>query len=114
MGERATISSDWKIYRRLLTNLTGLWPLFLLSIFGYFLYSTSQVLVADWSQFVIDTLSGEENVDSGIVSGFVLRFFGGDDIPQHALHNMIAASILVLSLFRGVGFQRDEVCRYTR
>ena len=95
------MQSDWRIYRRLLGNLTGLWPLFFLSIAGYFLYSTSQVLVADWSQFVIDTLSGEENVDSGIVSGFALRHFGGDDVTQSTLHAMIAISVLVLAILRG-------------
>ncbi len=99
-----TPQSDWRIYRRLLGNLTGLWPLFFLSIGGYFLYSTSQVLVADWSQFVIDTLSGEENVGSGIVSGFAMRHFGGDDPSAERIHAMIAISILVLAVIRGSGY----------
>ena len=96
--------SDWRIYRRLLGNLGGLWPLFALSIGGYFLYSTSQVLVADWSQFVIDTLSGEEQVGSGIVSGFMLRHFGGDNASESALHAMIAISVLILAVIRGLGY----------
>ncbi len=96
--------SDWAIYRRLLGNLQGLWPLFFLSIFGYFLYSTSQVLVADWSQFVIDSLSGEEDLGTGIVSGFMLRHFGGDDASQSALHAMISLSILILAVIRGLGY----------
>lgn len=98
------MQSDWRIYRRLLSNLNDLWPLFLLSIGGYFLYSSSQVLVADWSQFVIDTLSGEEEVGSGIVSGFALRHFGGDEATPARLHAMIAISVLVLAIIRGVGF----------
>ena len=96
--------SDWRIYRRLLGNLDTLWPLFLVSIVGYMLYSGSQVLVADWSQFVIDTLSGEERVDSGIVSGFMLRHFGDGDSSARSLHAMIAISVLLLAVLRGFGY----------
>jgi len=104
MSQTNTLGSDWLIYRRLLSNLSGLWPLFALSIVGYFLYSSSQVLVADWSQFVIDTLSGEKRVDAGIVSGFILRHFGGADPSQRWLHGMIAVSVLVLAVIRGAGY----------
>ena len=96
--------SDWRIYRRLLSNLDDLWPLFVISIIGYLLYSASQVLVADWSQFVIDTLAGEERVDAGIVSGFMLRFFGGENSSERALHAMIAISVLLLAILRGIGY----------
>ncbi len=96
--------SDWRIYRRLLSNLDDLWPLFIVSICGYLLYSASQVLVADWSQFVIDTLSGEERVDAGIVSGFMLRYFGSGDASTKALHAMIAVSVLMLAIMRGFGY----------
>lgn len=101
---KQSMQSDWRIYRRLLGNLGGLWPLFIFSIFGYFLYSSSQVLVADWSQFVIDTLSGEKEVSSGIVSGVALSFFGGEDPSESTLHALIAISILVLAVIRGAGY----------
>lgn len=104
MSQKDKTPSDWSIYRRLLSNLDGLWSLFALSILGYFLYSSSQVLVADWSQFVIDTLSGEKRVDAGIVSGFILRVFGGDEPSQRRLHAMIALSVLLLAVIRGVGY----------
>lgn len=96
--------SDWQIYKRLLLNLNGLWHLFFLSIFGFFFYSWSQVLVADWAQFVIDTLAGEENVDSGIVSGMAFRHFGSDDMTDRDVHKLIAGSVLVLGILRGLGF----------
>ncbi|MEH6605817.1 MAG: hypothetical protein V7711_09570, partial [Pseudomonadales bacterium] len=67
--------SDWRLYQRLLKYVVPLWAPFLVSIVGYLIYSGSQVLVADWSQFVFDTLAGEEKVDSGIVSKFALQFF---------------------------------------
>ena len=104
MSKNNNAASDWRIYARLLSNVNGLWHLFILSIFGFFLYSAAQVLVADWGQFVIDTLAGEENVDSGIVSGIAIRFFGGDSVPEHALKNMIAVSVVSLCLLRGIGF----------
>jgi subfamily B ATP-binding cassette protein MsbA len=96
--------SDWRIYRRLLSNLDTLWPLFLVSILGYMLYSASQVLVADWSQFVIDTLAGEKRVDAGIVSGFMLRHFSDGETTARTLHAMIAISVLLLAVIRGVGY----------
>ena len=40
--------SDWRVYLRLLGTINGMWHLFLFSIFGFFLYSAAQVLVADW------------------------------------------------------------------
>ena len=104
MSKGSGFKSDWYIYRRLLGNLTGLWHLFAFSIFGYFLYSSSQVLVADWSQFVIDTLSGEDHIGAGIVSGFILRFFGGDSPTEQWLYGMISVSILVLAVIRGTGY----------
>lgn len=96
--------SDWQIYKRLLSNLRGMWLLFMLSIFGFFLYSWSQVLIADWIQFVIDTVSGEEKVDSGIVSGMALRHFGGDNVSAQDLNNLIAGSVIVLAILRSFGF----------
>jgi subfamily B ATP-binding cassette protein MsbA len=104
MSKNKNTSSDWSIYIRLLSNINGMWYLFFFSICGFFLYSMSQVLVADWGQFVIDTLSGEEKIDSGIVSGIAIRFFGGDKIPAHALNNMILVSIILLCIIRGAGF----------
>lgn len=102
--------SDWRVYLRLLGTINGMWHLFLFSIFGFFLYSAAQVLVADWGQFVIDTLSGEPKPDSGIVSGIAIRFFGGDSIPPHALKNMIAVSVVILCIIRGIGFFLGTYC----
>ncbi|MEH6549707.1 MAG: lipid A export permease/ATP-binding protein MsbA [Pseudomonadales bacterium] len=96
--------SDWRLYQRLLKYVVPLWAPFLVSIVGYLIYSGSQVLVADWSQFVFDTLAGEEKVDSGIVSKFALQFFDEAYTRESYRHALIAIAIMIISALRGVGY----------
>jgi subfamily B ATP-binding cassette protein MsbA len=78
--------------------------IFLLSIVGYLIFSAAQVLAADWMQFVMDTIAGEENLGVGITSGIMLKFFGDSSATDQGLYFLIAVSIVALALIRGIGF----------
>jgi len=61
-------TNDWTTYRRLLSNLGRLKTPFIVSILGFFLYSSTQILVADWTGFIIDSLGGEQSSSKGLIS----------------------------------------------
>ena len=60
--------SDWALYRRLLTYVAHYGGAFLLSIFGFFVYSGANVLLADLTQFLLDSLGQSAQIDIGVVS----------------------------------------------
>jgi subfamily B ATP-binding cassette protein MsbA len=96
--------NDLRLYRRLLTYLYPLKMVFLFSIVGYLIFSAAQVLAADWMQFVMDTIAGEENLGVGITSGIMLKFFGDYSATDNGLYFLIASSIVILAIVRGIGF----------
>jgi subfamily B ATP-binding cassette protein MsbA len=101
---KSDTKNDLRLYRRLLTYLYPLKMVFLFSIVGYLIFSAAQVLAADWMQFVMDTISGEENLGVGITSGIMLKFFGDYAANDNGLYFLIASSIVILAIVRGVGF----------
>ena len=101
---KSDTKNDLRLYRRLLTYLYPLKMVFLFSIIGYLVFSAAQVLAADWMQFVMDTIAGEENLGVGITSGIMLKFFGDYSATDKGLYFLIAISIVLLALIRGVGF----------
>ena len=60
--------SDWALYRRLLSYVARYSGVFLLSIFGFTLYSGANVLLADLTQFLLDSLGEAPQIDIGVVS----------------------------------------------
>jgi subfamily B ATP-binding cassette protein MsbA len=102
--EKSGTKKDLLLYRRLLTYLYPLKMVFLFSILGYLVFSAAQVLAADWMQFVMDTIAGEENLGIGVTSGIMLKFFGDYSATDKGLYFLIASSIVALALIRGVGF----------
>ena len=61
-------TSDWQLYRRLVTYVFPYWYLFALSIAGYVLYSLGNVLLADLMQFLLDSLNDSAEAESGLVA----------------------------------------------
>lgn len=60
--------SDWALYRRLLGYVAHYGGAFLLSIFGFFVYSGANVLLADLTQFLLDSLGESSQIGVGVVS----------------------------------------------
>lgn len=97
-------NSDWSTYARLLSNLADLKLPFIVSILGYLLYSSSQVLVADWTGFIIDSLGGAAMSEKGLISQLYESLFAEVQLTA-SQHNMIVAGVAVpLAVMRGLGF----------
>ncbi len=97
---------DWVTYKRLLSYVAQYWYYFAFSIFGFFLYSISQIAMADLMQFIVDSISGDVSdmrSDSGLVTSFISYALDGD-ITEKRARNVIPVVILIIGLIRGVGF----------
>ena len=97
-------TSDIRLYGRLLSYVVPSAVWFLLSITGFMLFSGAQVLAADWLQFVLDTLAGEEDLGVGITSGLMLNVFPDMAQSGDGINLLIVISLVGISLLRGVGF----------
>ena len=97
--------SDSKLYGRLLTYAFAYkWSLFL-SFVGYVVYSLGNVLLADLTQFLLDSLGGQPMAGLGFVSQASQWIWPpGDKTPTDYARIAVPVAAVVLSLGRALGF----------
>ncbi len=97
--------SDPKLYGRLLTYAFAYkWSLFL-SFLGYVVYSLGNVLLADLTQFLLDSLGGQPLAGLGFVSQASQWIWPpGDKTPTDYARIAVPVAAVVLSLGRALGF----------
>ena len=97
--------SDSKLYGRLLTYAFAYkWSLFL-SFLGYVVYSLGNVLLADLTQFLLDSLGGQPMAGLGFVSQASQWIWPpGDKTPTDYARIAVPIAAVVLSLGRALGF----------
>ena len=97
--------SDSKLYGRLLTYAFAYkWSLFL-SFLGYVVYSLGNVLLADLTQFLLDSLGGQPMAGLGFVSQASQWIWPpGDKTPTDYARVAVPVAAVVLSLGRALGF----------
>ena len=97
--------SDSKLYGRLLTYAFAYkWSLFL-SFLGYVVYSLGNVLLADLTQFLLDSLGGQPLAGLGFVSQASQWIWPpGDKTPTDYVRIAVPVAAVVLSLGRALGF----------
>lgn len=97
--------SDSKLYGRLLTYAFAYkWSLFL-SFLGYIVYSLGNVLLADLTQFLLDSLGGEPMAGLGFVSQASQWIWPpGDKSATDYARVAVPVAAVVLSLGRALGF----------
>lgn len=97
--------SDTKLYGRLLTYAFAYkWSLFL-SFLGYVVYSLGNVLLADLTQFLLDSLGGQPMAGLGFVSQASQWIWPpGDKTPTDYARIAVPVAAVVLSLGRALGF----------
>ena len=97
--------SDSKLYGRLLNYAFAYkWSLFL-SFLGYFVYSLGNVLLADLTQFLLDSLGGQPMAGLGFVSQASQWIWPpGDKTPTDYARIAVPVAAVVLSLGRALGF----------
>ena len=105
VDQSAKTVSDSKLYGRLLTYAFAYkWSL-LLSFLGYVVYSLGNVLLADLTQFLLDSLGGQPMAGLGFVSQASQWIWPpGDKTPTDYARIAVPVAAVVLSLGRALGF----------
>ncbi|MDG2461057.1 MAG: lipid A export permease/ATP-binding protein MsbA [Luminiphilus sp.] len=97
--------SDWVLYSRLLGYVSVYAGAFLLSFFGFIVYSISNVLLADLTQFLLDSLGEASQIGIGFVARTAHWFWPpGDMDPVHYARMAVPAAAIVLALIRASGY----------
>lgn len=99
MGE-AGQNSDLRIYGRLLSYVVPYWAAFLLSIFGFFLYSVSNVAFLQLISYIVDSLQPGGSPVSGDPTGYFGEYLEvGGDLNR----TLIPIAIVIIAATRGLG-----------
>ena len=94
-------SSDWALYRRLLGYVARHGGAFVLSIFGFLIYSVANVLLADLTQFLLDSLGEASRISMGFVSAAAHWFWPpGDHGAVEYARIAVPAAAVVCALIR--------------
>ena len=97
--------SDSKLYGRLLTYAFAYKCSLFLSFLGYVVYSLGNVLLADLTQFLLDSLGGQPMAGLGFVSQTSQWIWPpGDKTPTDYARIAVPVAAVVLSLGRALGF----------
>lgn len=98
-------SGDWGLYRRLLSYVVPYSVAFLLSVAGFLVYSLGSVLLADLTQFLLDSLGQSSQVELGLVSAAAHWFWPpGEKTALEYARVAVPVAAVVLSLGRALGF----------
>ena len=98
-------SGDWGLYRRLLSYVVPYSAAFLFSVAGFLVYSLGSVLLADLTQFLLDSLGQSSQVELGLVSAAAHWFWPpGDKTALEYARVAVPVAAVVLSLGRALGF----------
>ena len=97
--------SDWALYRRLLTYVAHYAGAFLLSIFGFVVYSGANVLLADLTQFLLDSLGQSSQIDIGVVSKISYWLWPqGDQTALDYARVAVPIAAIALAFIRAAGY----------
>ncbi|MEM1153119.1 MAG: lipid A export permease/ATP-binding protein MsbA [Pseudomonadota bacterium] len=103
--------SDWQVYRRLLAYIGAHWPVFCLSLFGYLLYATGNVLLADLMQFLLDALDEGASASAGIVASFAYAVAGDHHLSAVEFARVaVPVALVVIASGRAIGFFLGNYC----
>lgn len=96
---------DLVLYRRLLGYVIPHTGVFLISIFGFLVYSLGNVLLADLTQFLLDSLGEATTVSLGLVAGAAHWIWPpGDKSTLDYARIAVPLAALVLSFGRAMGY----------
>jgi len=105
MDRQDVARSDWALYRRLLAYVVPYSWAFLLSVLGFLVYSLGSVLLADLTQFLLDSLGQAQEFELGLVSAAAHWFWPpGNKTALDYARVAVPVSAVVISLGRALGF----------
>jgi len=104
-NDRKQTVSDWQLYTRLMGYVAPYWYIFVFSILGYLIYSLSSVLLADMMQFLLDALSGADDVKPGFVARAAYAIVPpGEMGAQEYARIAVPVAAVTLAMVRAMGF----------
>ncbi len=97
-----TETSDIKIYSRLLSYVVPYWPAFLLSIFGFLIYSLSNVAFLNLVGYIVDSIEpgGSQVAMDEELAGFLSSILGD---PGDLNRTLVPIAIVIIATTRGLG-----------
>ena len=105
MGREDVARGDWALYRRLLAYVVPYSWAFLLSVLGFLVYSLGSVLLADLTQFLLDSLGQAQEFELGLVSAAAHWLWPpGDKTALDYARVAVPVAAVVISLGRALGF----------
>ena len=105
MDRQDVARSDWALYRRLLAYVVPYSWAFLLSVLGFLVYSLGSVLLADLTQFLLDSLGQAQEFELGLVSAAAHWLWPpGDKTALDYARVAVPVAAVVISLGRALGF----------
>ena len=97
--------SDWALYRRLLSYVAIYGLAFFLSILGFVGYSVANVLLADLTRFLLDSLGESSRMGIGLVAQMVHGLWPRGDLDAVAYARIaVPVGAIVLALVRAAGY----------
>lgn len=105
MSQKNREPSDLALYQRLLGYVAIYGVAFVLSIVGFIGYSVANVLLADLTQFLLDSLGESSRMGIGLVSQAVHSLWPqGDMSAVDYARIAVPVAAIVLALVRAVGY----------
>ncbi len=100
------ISSDWHTYKRLLHYVKPYTAAFILSLLGFMLFATMDVLAADLMQYLIDSIGGNLTSEkkTGIISSVLQKLVFVDMYNAEQVRIIAPSLIIIIALVRSIGF----------
>jgi len=97
--------SDWALYKRLLGYVMAHAGAFSLSILGFLVYSVANVLLADLTQFLLDSLGEASQIGMGFVSRAAHTLWSPAGVdPVDYARVAVPVAAVVLALIRASGY----------
>ena len=105
MDREGVARGDWALYRRLLAYVVPYGWAFMLSVLGFLVYSLGSVLLADLTQFLLDSLGQAQEFELGLVSAAAHWLWPpGDKTALDYARVAVPVAAVVISLGRALGF----------
>ncbi|MFV8782550.1 lipid A export permease/ATP-binding protein MsbA [Microbulbifer sp. SA54] len=92
-----------RTYRRLLSYALPQWPLFVLAVLGFMLFSFMEVTLIAVTELLLDAVGAGIQQGRGFLSQFVAGHFPGGVMPQDTARWLVPAAMLMIIVFRAIG-----------
>ncbi|MEW5250241.1 lipid A export permease/ATP-binding protein MsbA [Microbulbifer discodermiae] len=92
-----------KTYHRLLQYALPYWPIFLLAVFGFLLFSAMGVSLIAVTELLLDAVGAGIQEGRGFLSRFVAGYFPGGVMPRETARWLIPLAMLLIIVLRACG-----------